>query len=55
VATEDLIYMFERAGVATGWALDPAIAAAEWLETQLGHVVPGMVMKAGGFPPRAAA
>ncbi len=55
VATEDLVYMFERAGVATGWDLDRAIAAAEFLETALGHVVPGMVMKAGGFPPRAAA
>lgn len=55
VATEDLIYMFERAGVATGWDLDRAIAAAEFLETALGHVVPGMVMKAGGFPPRVAA
>jgi hydroxymethylglutaryl-CoA lyase len=54
VASEDLVYMFERAGVATGWDLDRAIAAAEWLEAQLGHLVPGMVMKAGGFPPRAA-
>lgn len=55
VATEDLIYLFDRASIATGWSLDPAIAAAEWLEAQLGHTVPGMVMKAGGFPPRAAA
>jgi hydroxymethylglutaryl-CoA lyase len=55
VATEDLVYMFERAGVTTGWDLDRAIAAAEFLETALGHVVPGMVMKAGGFPPRVAA
>jgi hydroxymethylglutaryl-CoA lyase len=55
VASEDLVYMFERAGVGTEWNLDRAIAAAEWLETQLGHVVPGMVMKAGGFPPSAAA
>ncbi|MFN3643094.1 MAG: hydroxymethylglutaryl-CoA lyase [Gemmobacter sp.] len=54
VATEDLVYMFERAGIRTGWDLDAAIAAAEWLEAQLGHPVPGMVMKAGGFPPRAA-
>jgi len=55
VATEDLVYMFERAGVATGLDLDACIAAAEWLEAQLGHGVPGMVMKAGGFPPRAVA
>jgi hydroxymethylglutaryl-CoA lyase len=55
VATEDLVYMFERAGVATGLDLDACIGAAEWLEAQLGHGVPGMVMKAGGFPPRAVA
>jgi hydroxymethylglutaryl-CoA lyase len=55
VATEDLVYMFERAGMVTGLDLDACIAAAEWLEGQLGHVVPGMVMKAGGFPPRVAA
>ncbi len=47
--------MFERAGVATGWDLERAIAAAAFLEAELGHVVPGMVMKAGGFPPRVAA
>jgi len=35
--------------------LDAAVAAAEWLEGRLGHTVPGMVMKAGGFPaPQAA-
>lgn len=55
IATEDLVYMFERAGVATGLDLDACIAAAAWLEAELEHPVPGMVMKAGGFPaPRAA-
>ena len=55
VATEDLVYLFERAGVDTGHDLDATIAAAAWLEGVLGHPVPGMVMKAGGFPaPRAA-
>jgi hydroxymethylglutaryl-CoA lyase len=56
VATEDLVYMLERSGVATGVDLDAAIRAAEWLEARLGHPVPGQVMKAGGFPaPRRAA
>lgn len=50
IATEDLVYMFERSGVDTGMDMDACIAAAEWLEAQLGHVAPGMVMKAGGFP-----
>ncbi len=53
IATEDLVYMFERSGVSTRMDLDACIGVAEWLEAQLGHVVPGMVMKAGGFPPRA--
>ncbi|MEM8728449.1 MAG: hydroxymethylglutaryl-CoA lyase [Pseudomonadota bacterium] len=55
IATEDLIYMLDRSGIDTGTDLDAAIAAAEWLEAQLGHPVPGLVMKAGGFPsPQAA-
>jgi hydroxymethylglutaryl-CoA lyase len=55
IPTEDLVYMLERSGVATGVDLAAAIAAAEWLEGRLGHTVPGMVMKAGGFPaPQAA-
>jgi hydroxymethylglutaryl-CoA lyase len=55
VATEDLVYMLERSGIETGVDLDAVIRAARWLEAQLGHAVPGQVMKAGGFPaPRAA-
>ncbi len=55
IATEDLVYMLDRSGIETGIDLDAAIAAAEWLEAQLGHTVPGQVMKAGGFPaPQAA-
>ncbi len=50
IATEDLVYMLERAGVSTGVSLDDAIEHAHWLETQLGKEVPGMVMKAGVFP-----
>jgi hydroxymethylglutaryl-CoA lyase len=55
IATEDLVYMFERAGIATGMDLAAAIEAAAWLEAELGHPVPGMVMKAGGFPAPVAA
>ncbi len=50
IATEDLVYMLERSGVSTGVSLDKAVEAAEWLEAQLGKTVPGLVMKAGGFP-----
>jgi hypothetical protein len=37
-------------GVETGVSLDGLIAAAKWLEPQLGHALPGMVSRAGGFP-----
>lgn len=50
IATEDLVYMLDRAGVATGLDLDACIDAARWLEGRLGHGIPGQVMKAGGFP-----
>ncbi len=50
IATEDLLYMLDRAGVATGMSLEAAIDAARWLERTLGHAVPGRVIRAGGFP-----
>ena len=34
--------------------VDRAIEAARWIETQVGHTVPGMLMKAGPFPGAAA-
>lgn len=54
IATEDLVYMAERSGIATGLTLSDCIDAAHWLESQLGHTIPGMLMKAGGFPAKAA-
>jgi len=54
VATEDVVYMLERAGFSTGIDLDAMIETARWLETDgLKHPVPSMLSKAGGFPPRA--
>lgn len=50
VATEDLLYMFERMGVATGVDLDKAIKAANLVSATLGKPTPGMVSRAGGFP-----
>ena len=53
IATEDLVYMLERGGVATGVDLDAVIRVAEWLERRLGIRAPGQVMRAGGFPAAA--
>lgn len=50
IATEDLVYMLERAGINTGVNLNTAIDAAKFLESALQKTVPGMVMKAGVFP-----
>jgi hydroxymethylglutaryl-CoA lyase len=50
IATEDLVYMLDRAGIATGLDLQACIETAQWLEGKLGHAIPGQVMKAGGFP-----
>jgi hydroxymethylglutaryl-CoA lyase len=50
IPTEDLLYMLTRMGVATGVDLDALIATGRWLQEQLGHTVPGMLVKAGGFP-----
>jgi hydroxymethylglutaryl-CoA lyase len=55
IATEDLLYLLHRAGYSTGVSLDAAIATAKWLQEQLGRSVPGMLVKAGGFPGPAAA
>lgn len=55
IPTEDLVYMFERAGIKTGMNLESSIEAAQYLETALGKTVPGMVMKAGIFPDNVAA
>ena len=54
VPTEDLVYMLERAGIDTGIDLDAAISAAQFIEAALEKTVPGMIMKAGVFPQKAA-
>lgn len=51
IPTEDLVYMLHRAGFETGVDLGAAIAAAAWLSEKLQGRTPGMLMKAGIFPP----
>jgi len=50
VATEDVVYMLERAGFETGLDLGKLIETATWLEEMLGHPVSSSLSKAGGFP-----
>jgi hydroxymethylglutaryl-CoA lyase len=46
--------MLERMGVSTGIDLDKLLATGEWLQQTLGRNVPGMLLKAGGFPKPSA-
>lgn len=50
VATEDVVFMLERAGFSTGIDLDEMIRTAEWLETVLEHPVSSSLIRAGKFP-----
>lgn len=50
VATEDLVYLFDRMGLPSGFDLATTIAAAAWLEERLGRVLPSALLRAGGFP-----
>jgi len=54
IPTEDLLYMLARMGIDTGVDLEQAIATGRWLQDQLGRSVPGMLVKAGAFPPAPA-
>ncbi|MEY3712991.1 MAG: hypothetical protein RL321_611 [Pseudomonadota bacterium] len=54
IPTEDLVYMLQRMGVSTGIDLDKLLATGEWLQQTLGRNVPGMLLKAGGFPKPSA-
>lgn len=53
VATEDLVYLFDRMGVSTGLDLATTTATTAWLEERLGKRLPGALLRAGGFPARA--
>jgi hydroxymethylglutaryl-CoA lyase/(R)-citramalyl-CoA lyase len=50
VATEDLAYLLEGEGVATGVDLDKLVGVSEWLEGVLGRTLEGYVYRAGSWP-----
>jgi hydroxymethylglutaryl-CoA lyase len=53
VASEDVVYMLERAGVATGLDLAGLIAANHWLAGVMDRRLPAMVAQVPAFPARA--
>ena len=52
IPSEDLLYMLDRMGVETGVSLEAMIDTGRWLQEKIGRPIPGMLMKAGGFPRR---
>jgi hydroxymethylglutaryl-CoA lyase len=50
IATEDLVYMLERAGFETGYDLDALIETTHWVEEKLGKRAPSALARSGGFP-----
>ncbi|MFW2343069.1 hydroxymethylglutaryl-CoA lyase [Brevundimonas sp.] len=50
IATEDLVYMLERAGFETGYDLDALIETARWIGDKIGRPAPSALSRAGGWP-----
>ena len=50
IATEDLVYMLERAGYSTGYDLDALIGTARWIGERIGRPAPSALSRAGGWP-----
>jgi hydroxymethylglutaryl-CoA lyase len=53
IATEDLVYMLERAGYSTGYDLDALIGTARWIGEKIGRPAPSALSRAGGWPSRS--
>lgn len=49
VATEDLVYLFDRMGIPTGFDLGAVSDTVGWLEARLGKQLPGALLRAGAF------
>ena len=50
IATEDLVYMLERAGFSTGYDLDALIETAGWIGHNIGRPAPSALSRARGWP-----
>jgi hydroxymethylglutaryl-CoA lyase len=50
VPSEDVVYMLERAGIATGMNLGRMVEASHWLAGVMDRKLPGMVAQAPMFP-----
>jgi len=55
IATEDLVYMLERAGYETDVDMGAMIEAGRWIGEKIGKPPISALSRAGGFPPKAVA
>ncbi|PPD15669.1 MAG: hydroxymethylglutaryl-CoA lyase [Methylobacterium sp.] len=54
IATEDLVYMLARSGIATGTRLDSLIATSHWLAERMGRRLPAQLPHVPPFPREGA-
>ncbi|HUY22325.1 MAG TPA: hydroxymethylglutaryl-CoA lyase [Acidimicrobiales bacterium] len=52
IASEDLVHLLDRMGIATGVRLEGLLEASRWLADALGHPLPGQLVRSGPFPAR---
>jgi hydroxymethylglutaryl-CoA lyase len=52
VGTEELLYLFGRSGIATGYDLETTLEANRWFATIMGRALPSRAGKAGDFVAR---
>ncbi len=50
IATEDVVYMLEKAGIETGYNLDMLISTARWIGDRIGRPAPSALSRAGNWP-----
>jgi hydroxymethylglutaryl-CoA lyase len=50
IATEDLVYMLDRAGYETGYDLGALIETGAWIGEKIGRKMTSALGRAGGFP-----
>ena len=55
IASEDLVHLLDRMGIATGVSLHGLLEASRWLADTLGRPLPGQVVRSGPFPSGAHA
>lgn len=55
ISTEELVYLMDRSGIATGLDLEALIAVNHWFEGVLGRQMPSLVARAGNWTGVASA